>query len=342
VNRPAAGPTLEVVEEAVVKEVVHLDHVVPLRRQALCLPAVDGDPPLAIERTCLPDGPTRPPVLLVHGFAQNRYTWRLSGRSLVGRLAEEGYDVLNLELRGHGNSRRCGAGNARHFDEYVRDAVRVIDACDAAPFAMGHSLGGSVIVAASTERPLRGLVHIAGTFVFATHNHAIRLLARISLQLERLLTLPTLRVSTGWAGGLLAEMYSLTDLAGYGLPLAGWFPGSIERHLLEERVTLGFDWTSAEVWLQMSRWALGEPFAHAAAFGAVDVPLLVMAGDADPLIPPADARKCYEASGSSDRTFLVMEPWEHQVHWGHVDLILGRKAPEETWPRIVQWLNARA
>lgn len=335
-------PLVEVLEAEEVEEVVHLDHVVPLTREALRLPAANGDPPLAVERTCLPGGPTRPPVLLVHGFAQNRYTWRLSQRSLVGRLAEEGYDVLNLELRGHGNSRRYGAGNARHFDEYVRDVVRVVDAWDVAPFAMGHSLGGSVIVAAATQRPLRGLVHIAGTFVFATRNRTIRMLAQISLQAERLLTLPTVRVSTGWAGRLLAELYSLTDLAGYGLPLAGWFPGSIERNLLEERVTRGFDWTSAEVWLQMSRWALGEPFAYAAAFGMVDVPLLVVAGDADPLIPPADAQRCYDASGSSDRTFLVMEPWEHQVHWGHVDLILGRKAPEETWPRIVQWLDNRA
>ena len=50
----------------------------------------------------------------------------------------------------------------------------------------------------------------------------------------------------------------------------------------------------------------------------------------------------HDVGEQDGRTFLVMEPWEHQVHWGHVDLILGRKAPEETWPRIVEWLNARA
>ncbi len=329
----------EVVEAYDVHEVVTGDHVVPLRREALRL----GDgPPLAVERTIRPEGPTRPPVVLVHGFAQNRYTWRVSGRSMVARLAEAGHEVLNLELRGHGNSRRYGAGNARAFAEYVADCVRVVDACDQAPFAMGHSLGGAVIVAAATERPLRGLVHIAGVFTFARHNATIRGLAGMSLGLERVLTLPSLRMSTGWAGDLLGELYRFTDVAGFGLPLAGWAPGSLERDVLAERLSKGFDWTSLEVWLQMCRWAQGERFAYADAFARTDVPLLVLAGDVDPLLPPAEARACYDGSGSSDRRFIVFDAWEHGGHWGHVDLLLGRRAPEVTWPTIVDWLAARS
>ena len=333
---------VEIVEAWDVQEVVDTLHVVSLRREALRLDAAGEDPPLAIERTVLPGGATRPPVVLVHGFAQNRFTWRISGRSLAGRLAEAGHEVLNLELRGHGNSRRYGAGNARRFEEYVRDLVRVVDACETAPFALGHSLGGGVIVAAATQRSLRGLVPIAGVFTFGRHNATIRGLAALSLALERVLLLPSVRLSTGWAGQLLAELYGLTDIAGYGLPLAGWTPGSMERHLLEERLVKGFDWTSIEVWLQMSRWALGEPFAWGAAFSRVDVPLLVIAGDRDPLLPPEEARACYEASGSTDRRFVVFDAWEHGGHWGHLDLLLGRRAPEVTWPTILDWLAARS
>src|SRR5690606_11688818 len=141
-----------------------------------------------------------------------------------------------------------------------------------------------------------GLVSVAGVFTFARHNATLRALARVSLGLERVLTVPSIRMSTGWAGGLLSELYRLTDVAGYGLPLAGWAPGSLERHILEERLTKGFDWTSVEVWLQMCRWAQGEPFAWAEAFSRTDVPLLVLAGNADPLLPPAEARACYDAS----------------------------------------------
>ncbi len=331
----------EIVDDRDVEEAIHLERVVPLRRQWLRLLGPGAAPPLAIERTVPREGPSRPPVILVHGFAQNRYTWRVSGRSFVGALAEAGHDVLNLELRGHGNSRAYGASNASAFSDYVADVARVARACPTPPFAVGHSLGAGAIVGAATEVPLRGIVHLAGVFSFAQGNATLRALARASLALSPLLTLGPVRLSTGWAGTLLAELYSLTDIAGYALPLAGWVPGSIERHLLEERLVRGFDWTSVEVWLQMSRWATGAPFEYAEAFRALDVPLLVMCGDADPLMPPVDARACFEGAGCADRTFLVMEPWEHQVHWGHLDLLLGRKAPEETWPRILAWLRER-
>ena len=60
-------------------------------------------------------------VLLVHGFAQNRYSWHLSSRSLVNYLADAGIDVYNLELTGHGRSREFGTAPANSFDEYVND-----------------------------------------------------------------------------------------------------------------------------------------------------------------------------------------------------------------------------
>jgi pimeloyl-ACP methyl ester carboxylesterase len=325
-----------------VDEVVDTGVVVELEREWLRLPGDDG-PPLSVVRTTLPGGPTRPnPVVLVHGFAQNRFTWRISGRSMEGWLAARGFEVLNLELRGHGLSREYGAGNASDFHYYVEDALRVVRACDRPPFAIGHSLGGAVITGAATEAPLAGLVPIAGVFTFGRHNLAIRALARLSVRAEPLLMAAPVRMSTGWAGRVLGSMYSLTDIAGYGLPLAGWVPGSLERELLEERLVKGFDWTSVEVWLQMARWARGEPFAYAEAFREVDVPLLVVAGDSDPLLPPADARSCYEASGSDDATFLVMDMFGHGEHFGHVDILLGRHAPKLVWPKIGDWLIERS
>src|SRR5262245_7749178 len=125
---------IEVVAEHALDERIHRGDLASLVLQSVRVPGAQGGPPLAVERTVLPTGATRAPVILVHGFAQNRYTWRVSQRSFSGRLASEGYEVLNLELRGHGNSRAYGAGNARAFDEYVDDLVRVIRACEEPPF----------------------------------------------------------------------------------------------------------------------------------------------------------------------------------------------------------------
>lgn len=327
-----------VVETDTVHQTIHGSRGARLVVETLRL---EGEPPLAVERTMLPGGPTRPAVILVHGLAQNRYTWRVTGRSLSGCLAEAGYEVLNLELRGHGLSRSYGAGNARSFDEYVDDLVRVVEACDAPPFVMGHSLGGAVGVGAATRVPLAGLIHLAGVFTFASDNPLLRLLAELSLAAEPLLTLAPVRLSTGWAGDLLGRLYKISDIAGYGFPISGWTPGSIERPLLEERLARGFDWTSVEVWLQMARWARGERLSYAEAFGRSAAPLLVICGDADPLVRLPDSQACYDASGSDDRQLLFFDAFDHEVHWGHVDLILGRRAPDLVWPRIVSWLDVR-
>jgi pimeloyl-ACP methyl ester carboxylesterase len=324
----------------VLDEVVHGGVTVEVERTELHLPGDGEHPPLAIERT-VGQRAAGPPVVLVHGFAQNRYTWRVTGRSLVAWLAAQGHEVLNVELRGHGRSRALGAGNATQFADYVDDLSRVVDACDAPPVVIGHSLGGGVGVATATVRPLGGLVHLAGVYTFARGNPTLRALARLTLRLERQLLRTPLRMSTGWAGSLLARLYAVTDIAGYGAPIAGWVPESIERDLLAERLERGFDWTSVEVWLQMARWARGEPFVWSDAFQQTDVPLLVLCGDHDPLVREVDARACFEQSGSSDKEFVLFDAFHHKVHWGHVDLILGRHAPEVVWPVIASWLASR-
>lgn len=329
----------ETLDSALVDEILHGDDLATLRVSSLRARVGDDGPALAIERTTLPDGPTRPPVLLVHGFAQNRYTWRISRRSMSGYLARAGYDVLNLELRGHGNSRALGAGNATAFEDYVDDVVGIVEALPERPFLIGHSLGAGVGIGVATRTELRGLVHLAGLYHFARFNRTIRAVSRVTRRVEPALL--SARVRTRWAGKLLGRLYRLTDVSGYVMPLAGWAPGSMERDLLEERLDKGFDWTSVEVWLQMARWAGGEDFAYAADWKKTDVPVFVLAGDQDPLVTPDDARVCFEESGSADKVFVEFEPFEHAVHWGHVDLIVGRHAPHHVWPAILEWLDAR-
>jgi len=333
---------LTTLDDALQDEIIHGDRLETLRVRTQRLEASEAAPPLAIERTTRPEGATRPPVVLVHGFAQNRFTWRLSRRSMSGWLAARGHDVLNLELRGHGLSRTYGAGNATAFPEYVDDLQRVLAQLDQPAFLIGHSLGGAACIGAATRMPVRGLVHLAGVYAFARYNRTLRGLARVSRRLEPALERTPARVRTRWAGRLLGRMYRLTDVLGYGMPLAGWAPGSMERDLVQERLERGFDWTSVEVWLQMARWARGEAFPYAPAFESLDVPLFVIAGDRDPLVPHGDAIACYEASGSTDKRLLLLDPFEHEVHWGHIDVILGTRAPRHVWEPIGRWMSERS
>ncbi len=299
-----------------------------------------GAVPLGLVRKVLPGGEAIGRVLLVHGFAQNRYSWHTSRRSVVNWLAARGWDTYNLELRGHGRSRPGATGGAERFADYVDDVARVAESLGA-PFLMGHSLGGAACYGAATLTPVAGVVGIGALFGFAQHNRLLRTLGVLSLELARSPLLPAFALRTQLLGRLLARLYAVSDIAGYTVPISGWWPGSIEQELLDERLSRGFDWTSAEVWLEMSRWARSGGFDYEEAWRRTEVPLLVIAGDRDHLCPPGDARRAYDSSGSSDRTWVLLDDYHHEVHWGHLDLVLGRLAPAYTWSIAESWMRER-
>jgi len=314
-----------------VEQEIHAGQRVSMTREKLRV----GD--LAVVRKYTRPG--GPKVVLVHGFAQNRYTWHGTTRSFSAWLADLGFDVWNLELRGHGGSR--GEGSPPTFEVYVDDAAAVAAALDEPAFWVGHSLGGAVVYAAATRMPVRGVVGLGALFRFAQANKALNLLCRLSTTLRGQRVLGALTVRTRLAGQLLGRLYSISDVAGYAFPISGWAPGSIEPDLLAERLERGFDWTSLQVWLTMARWGSTGEFDYEVAWSKTDVPLLVVAGDLDHLMLPEDARVAYDVSGSSDRTLVVLDDYSTGHHWGHLDLIIGRAAPEHSWPLLRDWMQAR-
>lgn len=333
------------IEATEVEQTVDGDHRVLLHKEVRRL---DGAAPLFLVRKHLPGGPTRPPVLLVHGFAQNRYSWHNSHRSMTAWLAERGFDTWNLELRGHGRSRREGTQGAEAFADYVADVRLAAAALPAPAFWVGHSLGGAALYAAAAELhreglPLpRGVVGIGALYRFGGANRALGLLGRITHSFRDAPWMSALQVRTRLLGGLLASLYGVSDIAGYAFPISGWWPGSVEPEILQERLERGFDWTSVKVWQEMARWAATGLFEWDADWAGTDVPLLVIAGDEDHLMPPKDAASAYERSGSRDKTWHIFDDWHHEVHWGHLDLVLGRKASAHVWPFIGEWMEARS
>jgi len=308
---------------------------------------LQGQSPLALTRRHLPGGARRPPVLLVHGFAQNRFTWHTSKRSWASALARAGYDVWNLELRGHGKSRGEGQLGAEAFGDYVDDVVRVARALPDRAFMVGHSLGGAAIYGAATllageAAAPRGVVGIGAIYSFGRGNPLLKAAGVLTHGLStRVSALSKVQVRSRLFGRALGRMYAMTDVLGYAVPVSGWWPGSIEPELLAERLEEGFDWTSVQVWQEMARWAATGEFEYDAAWQTTDVPLLVVLGDKDHLLPPVDGRVAYERSGSSDRTLQLMSKWDHEVHWGHLDLVLGTLAPRHVWSLVQAWLDDR-
>jgi pimeloyl-ACP methyl ester carboxylesterase len=80
---------------------------------------------------------SQPTVLMLHGGGQNRFSWKNTGQI----LADEGFHVIALDSRGHGDSDRS-ADAIYTVDALCEDVLRVIDQIGRPVMLIGASMGG--------------------------------------------------------------------------------------------------------------------------------------------------------------------------------------------------------
>jgi pimeloyl-ACP methyl ester carboxylesterase len=330
-----------------VEQTIDRDDAATFRKEIV---VTGGRVPLAMVRKRLvsDDGGTRAPVLLVHGFGQNRYAWHLPARSMSAYLARAGYDVFNLELRGHGRSRNFGARRCRGVDEYIQEdlptAVEEVQARSGKRpvYIVGHSLGGLVGYAAAPELSgaVGGVVSIGSPYHFTRGSIP---LATVSL-LFRAMMVARVRVDAplplSTVGAAMRTLRRFAESPFYPIPLRGWHAGSCEPHVLEQHLRLAFDQAGVREMAEMFEWGVQKKFGgreqdYADRFERADMPLLVIAGTNDDLAPPASVRPAFQRSRSADKTYRALP-------LGHIDLLVGREAPRSAWPLIRGWIDKRA
>jgi len=78
-----------------------------------------------------------PTVLMLHGGGQNRFSWKNTGQI----LADEGFHVVALDSRGHGDSDRSPDANYT-VDALSSDTLRVLEQIGRPVILIGASMGG--------------------------------------------------------------------------------------------------------------------------------------------------------------------------------------------------------
>jgi len=308
-----------------------------------------GGVPLAMTRTRLADlgGGTSAPALLVHGFGQNRYAWHLPARSMANHLARSGYDVFNLDLRGHGLSRSLGTKSPRSVDEYVtEDIPRVIDEImihsGRRPIHfVGHSFGGLLGYATAplVDGAMAGVVSIGSPYHFAQGSLSLQVIA-FFVDVMRHMGIPEFGLSLPIypIGAVMRAFGRMADSPYFPLPFRAWHSGALEPQVLEQHLRLAFDCAAMSELRSMCEWATQVRFGgssrdYGERFEAMNLPLLVVAGKHDDLAPPPSVQPAYDRSRSADKTYRT-------VDLGHIDLLVGRDAPSSTWSCVTSWLDA--
>lgn len=327
-------------------------HVEPGDAGTRSRPGSSRDIPLAmIRKRSAALGGTCAAVLLIHGYGQNRYVWHLPSRSFSNYLAHAGFDVFNLDLRGHGRSRHLGARRPSDVTDFVREdvpaAVEEIRGISGSPqvFLVGHSLGGLVGYAASTllGDSIGGIVTLGAPYLFAKGSWPLTLLGLLMLSLDRRVPLGHGALGLKGFGQLMRLARVFIESPIFPLPIRGYVPGSLEPTVLSQHMSLAMDSGSVTVLRNMFLDAaasrqkgsrLGSLYGYAERFEALDVPLLVIAGAHDDLASPVSVKPAFERSRSTDKMY-------REFPRGHLDIVMGRDAPLTVWPLIEAWLRVR-
>ena len=116
-----------------------------------------------------PEAQRPPAVVLIHGFSADR----VSVSALARRLAQNGYGVLAIDLKGHGENRNPFNGDevqGTTMRDDVRNAVEFLRGSNLVDgsriVVMGHSMGAGVALDYATNDPvIKAAVMISGGWV---------------------------------------------------------------------------------------------------------------------------------------------------------------------------------
>jgi len=88
--------------------------------------------------------PDHEPLILVHGFLDQAYSWRPFVAALRTKVKNPLW-IIAPDCRGHGDSGWVGAGGYYHFPDYVLDLDCIVQALGVTRLRLiGHSMGGTI------------------------------------------------------------------------------------------------------------------------------------------------------------------------------------------------------
>ena len=244
-------------------------------------------------------------VLIAHGYAEH------SGRyeRFATYLNEHNVSVYALDHRGHGRSEgeranvsvfRCFVNDLARFSDIVREREPVHPR-----ILLGHSMGGVVAAQFVLEHPLKVDALILSAPYLKNAVAVPKVLLALSEPVARFFpSLPTIKIDTSKLS------HDKAVVAAYEAdPLV--YNGATKARMGAELMNAG-------------KYVLERA-------ESVDLPLLVLHGDADEIADPAGAQELFEHSSSSDKTLKLYQGFYHEV--------LNEPDKEKVYADIRKWLE---
>ena len=286
--------------------------------------------------------------LIVAAPIKRPYIWDLAPKvSAVRHCLENGLHVYLLEwLPASGTT---GDNGIAEYANAIRDCAAKIakDSDGVPPFAIGHSLGGTLamIFAALEPKALQGLILLGAPLCFDPANHSFR---------NALLDLVPSKVddTEPYPGSLLSyatamacpEAFVWARLKDAAQSISDNFAleihARVERWALDEVSLPGKLVHQIVEWLYRdNRFCRGELRIGNSLIGPDNflVPTLAVVNTADDVASIHSIEPFIKAMATTD-VRIIEYPGETGVCLQHLGFLIGRKAHAELWPEIMSWI----
>jgi pimeloyl-ACP methyl ester carboxylesterase len=267
--------------------------------------------------------PGGPLLVCVHGLGGSLVNWAALAPLLTGTCR-----VIALDLAGFGHTR--GGARSTGVQANRRLLERFLDDVAGTPVILvGNSMGGliSILQAAESPATVAGLALVDPALpIGPTMRPDPRVMATFAMFAVPALgrTLLSLRRSRTSADQAALDLLRLCCADASRVPAH-----VVEQHVDLARQRRDYDGADAELVAaaQSLMWVLGDGSRYRAAQQSISVPVLLMHGDRDRLVPIASARAAARANPN----------WRFEVAEGigHVPQL---ETPEWTADRILTWI----
>lgn len=288
------------------------------------------------------------PLLIVPGYGMNGFIFGFhpGGTSMERSLAERGFEVWTVNLRGMGPSRRqrsdAPTPSLRAYAEADLPATLDYVLSDTHSQAsrvdvIGASLGGSIVYA----------------YLALTHEAPIGSVVTLGAPLRWEKAHPLMRVAFGSSRVARRLRFSGTQrFARRAFPVLARVPGLLDIYMNTAHVDMSqsremtktVDDPQPSVNRDIAKWLKSKDMVLRGVnitrgLGRVDRPLLVVISNRDGLVPEPTALSVREAWGGRD--VQTLEIGTEKEWFAHADLFIAHSSPQLVFEPIAHWLRSR-
>lgn len=291
------------------------------------------------------------PILFCHGLGANRFNFDMDEQhSLALNMAQRGYDVFFLDLRGAGDSQysqwfRTGKWDI-HFSDYVeKDIPAVVDfICSHTGQKkihwIGHSMGGMVAYAVaqtSLAKKFASFCAVAGPGHFKYLSHFLPM-TRLAFFIKPLKVIHASFFAKFYAPILpylhnvpyISSIFLRENMSPQVLKTAG------VNLVTDNPVSLLLEFAQ---WVQTGKVVNHSGYSYHDNMDKITAPMLLLSGSDDQFAPVDSVRFVYDNISSKDKKHVHFSPENGDHRYGHGDLVVGEPAIYEIWPVIEQWVE---